>query len=320
NEVEFIHAPRKNRVDFMIIKQVARIIDQHSIDLIHCTIQHAFLIGWLARFLSKRKPRLVAAIHTTINKSLKVELSDRWLYSRVLKCSDRIVFVCHNQKKYWTDRYPFLNAKSTVVYNGVDPAHFEPNKFVDQGRKLRYRLGIPEKAPVVSCIAGFRPEKAHDILIDAYSMLAPGSFLLLAGDGEKKKEIETLVKTKNIEKQVRFLGLITDVRPVLAASDISVLSSTSVETFSMAMLESMSMQVPMVATNLGGMGEAIITGQTGILVQPGDPLELARGMAMLIDKSRSLNILKHNCREAVIKKFSETAMIENYQKIISDLI
>jgi glycosyltransferase involved in cell wall biosynthesis len=289
NEVEFIHAPRKNRVDISLIKKVARIIDQHSIDLIHCTIQHAFLIGWLARFLSIRKPRLVAAIHTTINKSPKGDLFDRWLYSRILKRCDRIVFVCHNQKKYWIDRYPFMVEKSTVVYNGVDPVQFDPNMFVDQGRQLRYRLNIPEKAPVICCIAGFRPEKSHDILIEAFSKIDPASFLLLAGDGEKKHEIQELVKAKKLEKRVRFLGLMPDVRPVLAASDVSVLSSTSVETFSMAMLESMSMQVPMVATDMGGLDEAIKPGETGVLVNAGDPHALAQGIARLIDKSRSFD-------------------------------
>ena len=320
NEVEFIHVRRKSRVDLSIIRDVARIIDQKSIDLVHCTIQHAYLIGWLASLLSTRKPRLIAAIHTTVNKSMKGELADRWLYSRALKCCDRILFVCHSQKKYWVDRYPFLDAKSTVVYNGVDPAHFNPRNFVDQGRQLRYRLGIPEKAQVICCIAGFRPEKAHEILIDAFLRLDPATFLLLAGDGMKKQAIEALVKTKNLETRIRFLGLLPDVRPVLAASDVSVLASTSVETFSMAMLESMSMEVPMVATAMGGMGEAIIPGQTGMLVRSGDALALARGITSMIGNSRGLDIVKRNCREAIIETFSETAMIKNTHKIINSLI
>ena len=319
-EVDFYHTPRKGRFDLHLIRTISRIIDLKEIDLIHCTMQHALLIGWLAKHFSKRKPRLVAAIHTTINESLIGELSDRWLYSRILCKCDKIVFVCQKQKTFWTERYPSIEKNSTVIYNGVDTAYFNSSKFVAKGMQLRIELGIPEKATVVCCIASFRPEKSHDILIEAFSKLDPSCYLLLAGDGEKKCQTQQIVKSKNLQDRVKFLGVLPDVRPVLAASDVSVLASTSVETFSMAMLESMSMGVPMVATDIGGLSEAINPGETGMLVKVGDAGDLAQGIEAVIHDSRKLDIMRKNCRKVVLEMFSERAMISITEQIINGVI
>jgi glycosyltransferase involved in cell wall biosynthesis len=283
-------------------------------------MQHALLIGCLARNFSKRKPRLLAAIHTTINESLIGELSDRWLYSKILRKCDKILFVCQKQKAFWEERYPFIEKNSTVIYNGVDTAYFDPLNFIEIGRQLRNSLEIPEKATVVCCIASFRPEKSHDILIKAFSKLDSSCYLLLAGDGKKRHEIEQMAKLKKIENRVKFLGMLTDVRPVIAASDVSVLASTSVETFSMTMLESMSMNVPMIATDVGGLSEAIISDQTGSLVTPGDVHALSNGLQSILSDKDKLDTVKINCRKVVIEKFSEDAMIQNTERIISSLL
>jgi glycosyltransferase involved in cell wall biosynthesis len=80
---------------------------------------------------------------------------------------------------------------------------------------------------------------------------------------------------------VQFLGLVADVWPVLAAADVSVLASTAVETFSIAMLESMAAALPMVASRIGGMEEAVTNGETGLLLPPGDTAALRDALVLL---------------------------------------
>ena len=168
--------------------------------------------------------------------------------------------------------------------------------------------GVRGDSYIISCIAGFRPEKGHDLLIEAFRRLDGGAHLFLAGDGELRASVESRVERMGLSGRVHFLGNIADVRPLLRVTDITVLASTSVETFSIAMLESMAMGVPMVAPDIGGLSEAITNDQTGWIYPPGDVDRLA---GLLADGARNRGKLKvtgARAREQVEKRFSKEAM------------
>jgi len=319
-EVTFIHIPRNSKVDLGLIRKVAEIIDRKGIEIVHCTMQHAVLVGWLAKLLSCRKPKLVAAIHTTVNESVKGEISDKLLYRYLLRLCDKVIFVCQTQKDYWLKRFRIPTNKCSVIYNGVDTKFFDPVSSVDSGRRLRKAYDIPDEASVICCIAGFRPEKAHDILINAFDQLAMDTYLLLAGEGETKPSIMKLVEEKKLQHRVTFLGNVADVRPVLAASDVSVLCSTAVETFSIAMLESLSMGVPMVASDIGGLSEAIVPGEMGYLVPVGCAKALSSTIAKILGDPIHLDRMRKNCREIVLSNFSEQSMVKDTELLMARLM
>ena len=277
--VHFHHVRRKAKYDLSLIAGIAAIIDRENIEVIQGVLQFAVLVAWLAAKRSARRPPVVAAIHTTTNRGLKEELQDRLLYRWILGRLPAVVFVCNFQRDYWVKKYPGLQSLSRVVHNGIDISRFRRSDFALSAQDLRAKLGIPEGAFVFSCIAAFRPEKAHRLLIDAFSSLPGDTYLILAGDGAERPGIEAAVHAAGLDDRVFFLGNVADVRPVIVASISTVLPSTSVETFSMAMLESMALEVPMIATTIGGLGEAIIHRVTGLLCPPGDAASL--GMQML---------------------------------------
>jgi len=316
NKIKFFNKHRKYKLDFTMVKTISNIISKEKIDIVHCTLQISLLMGWLAIRLVKRKPILISAIHTTINKSLKEEFYDRILFQWLLRSCNHIVFVCENQARYWETKYSFLSEKSVVIYNGVDPAHFDPVPFRGKRKEFRKSLYILEDSTVITCIAGFRMEKGHHILVEAFSQINPDSYLLLAGDGETRRDIESLVKKKGLQKRIKFLGSLQDVRPLLAASDLSVLASTAVETFSIAMLESMSMGVPVVATNIGGLSEAIAPGKTGALVPPGNPDILGKTLSEIIHNPSLLKTMGMKCRELIINKFSKDTMVLQTENLL----
>lgn len=315
----FYHEARRNKFDLSIIGTIAKIIKKNRIHIVHCTIQYSLFLAYLARLLSSQKPKLVCAIHTTLNKSQKGELFDRHLYVPLLRQCARIIFVCRNQAHHWETKYPFLSGRYTVIHNGVDVSYFDPRAFDASRTEFRRRLSIPPEASVVSCIAGFRSEKGHDILIEAFSHLDHHVYMLLAGDGPTRNVIAKQVSRKGLQQRVRFLGQVQDVRPVLAASDVSVLSSTSVETFSIAMLESMSMEVPVVATDIGGLSEAIFPGITGELVPPRDPKALGLALSKVLHNVRNSHSMRRNCREKVKTTFSLNKMASTTERLLIGL-
>jgi len=305
--VEVISIPKKSRLDLGQVRKIAKLIDTRAIDVIHATIQYSMFIAWLARIVARRKPKLVAAIHTTKNVGIKEEVLDRYIYRKVLRCCEHIIFVCEHQREYWLSRFPELGEISSVIYNGVDPDAYRREDHVQGGKELLMALGVPDGQFVIACVAGFRKEKGHNILIEAFNGLAENACLLLAGDGVMRSRMEELASTLEVENRVHFLGDLPDVRPLLSVSDVTVLPSTS-ETFSMAMLESMSMKVPVVASDIGGLCEAIEEGVTGRLVPSGDSGKLQDAIGRYMNAG-DLSVTQERCRAIILDRFTSNDMV-----------
>ncbi len=316
HSITCINVARRHKFDLRPVIEMARTIDDEEIDVIHCSLQFSLLLAWLARRIAKKNPRLIVAIHTTKNRNRKEELQDRVIYRWLIPLCETVIFVCHAQKQYWIERYPHLEKKSRVIYNGVDTGKFNPVHWKKEGATLRHDLNIAVDALVISCIAGFRPEKGHAILIHALKKVEKKPYLLLAGEGELQPEIRHLVDSLGLTEHVKFLGMLEDVRPVLAASDLSLLASTAVETFSIAMLESMSMQTPVLASDIGGLSEAIIPAETGFLFTPGDEDALSALLSDITSGKYNLKKMGFKSRKMVLKSFSNEQMIRNTENLL----
>jgi len=320
SEVTVHQLSRRHKLDLDLVNRLASVIDEHQIEAVHCTLQISLFYAFLAGFRTRSSPRLVAALHTTVNLSLRQELYDRLLFRLILRRCDRIVFVCHAQSRHWIHKYPELAPRAAVVYNGVDPSSYQSERAGADAAALRIRLGIAPQQPVIACIAGLRPEKGHGFLLEAFAGLERDPQLLLAGDGPKREELTSLVTKLGLQRRVHFLGEVRDVRPVIAASDVTVLASTAVETFSMAMLESMAMGVPVIVTNIGGLSEAIRSGETGDLVPPGDAVALRRSLQRMIDHDAERRTMGEQARERVRRDFSQQVMAAATADVLSEVL
>jgi glycosyltransferase involved in cell wall biosynthesis len=163
--VKFHHVRRKSKYDLTLITAIADVIDREGISIVLGVMQFAAFTAWLAARRSTQKPPVVAAIHTTVNRGTKEELHDRLLYRRILRRLPAVVFVCNHQRDFWIQKYPELRQLAHVVHNGVNVARLQRNEFTEQAGILRNELRIPGSAFVFACIAAFRPEKGHVLLI-----------------------------------------------------------------------------------------------------------------------------------------------------------
>lgn len=321
DRLQFHHHSRRHKFDVDPAVQLARLIDDRRINIVHCSLQIALFVGWLAIRLARHKPRLVLALHTTVNKNQRDELFDRFFYQWLMRSCDQVICVCQAQKSHWQAKYPFLRGRIMVIYNGVDPNWFDPEKTVESGIQLREKLGIPADAFVACCIAAFRPEKGHGYLLEAFRQMAdvhPNTYLLLVGDGPLREEMESLAKETGLKERVLFLGVIDDVRLVLAMSDLSIIASTAVETFSMAMLESLAMRVPMVATDIGGAREAIQPEVTGSLVPARDAHKLATCILEMAQHGSQRAKMGMEGRQLVCDRFTSNRMIQETSQLLSE--
>lgn len=310
--IKFVFFQRKTKLSVSLFNQIARTIDRDEIEIVLGVLQYSALVGYFSALLSYRKPPVLAAIHTTKNVGFKQELQDRFIYRILFNFLPAVFFVCQNQCNYWTRKYPELKKKSQVLHNGVDVNKYH-RQFINHQMDIRGTIGIGVDDFVFTCIAGFRIEKGHQLLIEAFKTLPTHAHLILAGDGVLKNKIKKIVVEANLEKRVHFIGCVEDVRPILAISNVSVLPSISVETFSIAMLESMAMGVPVIASDIGGAGELIEDGVSGLLTVPGSLNSLISRMSYALNSPEVLRMMGEASEALIQRNYTLEKMANSYE-------
>jgi glycosyltransferase involved in cell wall biosynthesis len=172
--------------------------------------------------------------------------------------------------------------RTVCIHNGVDVRAFERTRSKNE---VRQELGIEQGALVLISLANLIPYKGHADLLRGLSRVSdelPSKWILLCvgrddGIGESLRE---LAGTLRMDSHVRWMGSRSDVADLLGAADISVLASHQ-EGFSNAIIESMAAGLPVVATDVGGNGEAVVDGEAGLLVPPRDSGALGKAIAKL---------------------------------------
>ena len=259
-------------VERRAVRQLRDLIETHHIDALVCTNTYSMLYGFLARRAARRtRPKLATVFHTTLLRTLK-EKAQMLLYTRLFKRSDLLVYVCENQRDYWRDR-GLRAAADAVVHNGIDVDYFSDLQTPQQKLEMRRGLGFSPEDYVIGLCSSLRPEKAHGDLLQAIARLrsqgtpAKGLFI---GDGAERPAIEAQAAALGLRDHVVITGLQRDVRPYIGCCDVMTLVSHSIETFSLAALESMALGKPLVMSDIGGASEQVLHGQTGFLFEPGD--------------------------------------------------
>jgi len=317
--VKYYNHPRCYKFDFSNISRIAEIIDREEIDIVHCTLQIALLFGYFGVRRSKRRPKLIDAIHTTTNRDAKAELFDRLIYVSIMRRCDRIIAVCDSQKAHWAKKYPFLNERLATVHNGIDTEYFIDDLDNETKVSLRSQLGIQTGELVIGMVAGFRPEKNHEEVFTAFSRLVRQGLpakLLLVGDGERRRFLQTKAYQLLISDRVIWAGFTNDAKKYISIFDVGVLFSSSVETFSMAILEMLAMGKPVVATDISGTGEMISDGGNGYLVQPRDVEALVDRLDLLLREPQSRERFGIAARQTVLDNFTKNVMVEKTIRVI----
>jgi glycosyltransferase involved in cell wall biosynthesis len=202
-------------------------------------------------------------------------------------------------------------ARVHVVRNGVDFARFENLKPRDTTRAA---IGTTQNTVIIACVANLIPYKGHLDLIDACASLGlqPHWELWCMGrDDGIGAELRARAAAAGIADRVRLLGARSDVPDLLAAADIFALASHE-EGSPNAVLEAMTARLPVVATNVGGIPEAVEEGKTGLLVDARDPAALAGALQRLIVDANARAAMGRAARERVEAHFSLGACVRSY--------
>ena len=207
-----------------------------------------------------------------------------------------------------------------VIYNGVDLDRYAP-KSPDPA--IRAALEIPVNAPLVGVIGTLSPYKNHQNFLRAAAIalqqIPDARFLLIGRDEGLLAPLQALAETLRIRRAVMFAGERTDMPDIIASLDL-VVSSSSIEGFSNAILEGMAMGKPVVATAVGGSPELVRDGETGFLVPSGDPAQLAERMTQLLADAALRGQMGRAGRERVAARFAMPNLINETSRFYEELV
>jgi glycosyltransferase involved in cell wall biosynthesis len=167
-----------------------------------------------------------------------------------------------------------------VIYNGLDMGEVD----AAQGRAVRQRLGIPADAPLVGGVFRFNAEKRPLLWVEAAARVArtcERAWFVLFGQGALRADIEKSARALGIADRLVMPGIVDDVLPAMQAMDVLLLTSYG-EGVPNVVLEAQWVGTPVVATDAGGVAEAVELGSTGWIVDPADPARLAERVCWLL--------------------------------------
>lgn len=202
-----------------------------------------------------------------------------------------------------------------VVHNGVDVDRFDPAR-VDRDSS-RALFGFDDDAVIVTTIARLMPEKNPLAVFDVARRLEashPHAHFVLVGTGALEAHVGDTVRSR---RNVTWLGSRRDIPRVLAASDVMLVPSRS-ESMPLVVMEAMAMQVPVVAYDVGGVGE-LLTRSTGRLVPPGNVAALTSAVAALVEKPWARHVIGRAARERVLERFTQARCADGVLKHYHDL-
>ncbi len=213
-------------------------------------------------------------------------------------------------------------ARLGLIYNGVDPG--SAAAAADRRGEVRGRLGIAEDALVAVLVASLIAYKGHADLLRALAAergrLPSGWTLLCVGrDDGIGAELRALAHHLGVAEQVRWLGQRDDTPALLAAADVGILCSHQ-EGFSNSILEGMAARLPMVVTDVGGNAEAVVDGETGLVVPAQDPARLGAALASLAGDSARRRAMGAAGRRRVREHFSLDACVAAYERLYEGLL
>jgi glycosyltransferase involved in cell wall biosynthesis len=234
-----------------------------------------------------------------------------------------ILFQNPDDLRNWI-RIPAIPAKkATLVGNGIDFSAITNKVGVGSRERIRKEFGISDDAFVIVNVARFEPQKGHFFLLQTLKNFIPQVnrkvVTLLVGIGIDQEKIEAEVKRLGLQDVVLFTGYRQDVPDILSASDVSIMTS-HYEGIPRALMESMALGIPVVATNVPGTRHLIRSGQTGLLVEYGDIPGMSNALSRVLTDPALSRQFGESGKLLIKTKFNEYTVANRVEEVYNHIL
>ena len=306
--------PMRSRLDFTKSRQLAELVQNGHYKLVHTHTPRAAMIGRIASFFAN-----VPIVHHVHSPTI-ADTHQRWrnwlntIMERASLVGARHLIVVSENLKDYLLRQGLPEERISVVRNGVP---------VQNG--LKERLAPMEKWRI-GMVALFRPRKGLEILLNAFSDLKARGFplhLLAVGPFETdayENAIKQMAEQLGVADSIEWVGFTKHVNRELARMDVFVLPSLFGEGLPMVIIEAMTSGVPVIASRVGGIPEAIRDGKDGLLVESGSPLDLAQALERVMTGGVDWHVLRINAYERHAQAFSDRIMAQGVARVYAQVL
>jgi glycosyltransferase involved in cell wall biosynthesis len=283
--------------------ELIRLLKQHRIQILCAHGHKSRMLGWVAaKYL--RIP-IVGISHGWTGENRKIQLYeriDKWMHRRM----DHIVCVSQGQADK-VIQFGTPASRVSVIYNAVRMGRF--NEPSDISFRHRLESMFPKKPRLIVGSAGrLSPEKGFDVLVNAACVLAakreetPDIGIVIFGDGVLQEALQKQIDALGLSQSVVLAGFTDQLDQYMHHFDLFVQSSHT-EGMPSVLLEAMAAKTAVVATQVGGTGELVVEGSTGLMVPPNDPTALADAMKKVLSDDELRQTMGENGRQRVEQGF-----------------
>ncbi|MEA2220935.1 MAG: hypothetical protein QOJ35_3561, partial [Solirubrobacteraceae bacterium] len=272
---------RSGRFDLMPFARLVKLLRSERYDVLHA---HKFGSNFWGTLFGRltRTPVVVAHEQTWSYEGQPIR---RFIDGRFIgRAADVMVAVSTRDQERMTTVEGVPASKTTFIPNA-----FVPSAGDRHDGDLRAERGVGPEVPLVGTAAVLRPQKAIDVLIDAFALLVerlPAARLVIGGNGPMAEEWRAYGDERGLGERIHWIGMRSDLPLVLASLDVAVMSS-DFEGTPLFAFECMAARTPLVATDVGGLRDIFPSSAEAVLVPPRDPAALASAIEeLLLDPAR----------------------------------
>jgi glycosyltransferase involved in cell wall biosynthesis len=303
--------------DLLALANMVRLIRATKPDVVHTHMAKAGTVGRLAAQIC-RVPLIVHTYHGHVFHSYFGPLKTRVFLTieRALGLgTQRIIVLGEGQRDEIAAFGVAPRSKLVPIPLGLELGQFlhaEHERGV-----FRAELGCSESTALVGIVARLVPIKAHEVFFEAAAhvrrQLEDVRFLVI-GDGERRAELEQLVRQQGLSQHVHFLGWRSDLTHVFADLDVVTLASRN-EGSPVSLIEAMAAARPVVATAVGGVPEVVLHGQTGLTVPSGDARALANGLIKVLNDPELAKQFGQAGRRHVYPRYDASRLVDDVRNL-----
>ena len=303
----------RNGLDLLNATKLIRVIRQGDYDIIHSHGSQLLLSLMIA--LARPFVTILTEHGSIMVKEQGRKKLERYFHIWMSRYVDCYTAVSQAIKQMLMAKHHVSSGKIRVIYNATDLDRFCPLavSLIEQRKKLE----IPSDSAVIGTVSRLVPEHGIDHFILAASRILkhyPSCLFMIVGNGEIRSELEEQTKKLRISDKVIFLGKREDVPELLSVMDVFVVPSVR-EALSVAAIEAMAMEKPIVAYAVGGIPEVVVHKETGLLIERRAPELLAEGIVSLLkDRDERIKMSKAG-RKRVTEHFNIQKIAKQYMNL-----
>lgn len=307
-QIHLCRSSKRRVYDLIGWKQLSELIKKYQPDIIQANAGDTLKWAVYSKMIFGWKTKIVARNASTVSNYIKhphVKLINAFLYSKV----DSIVSVSQYTKDDLNGLFSFTSAKTVVIPIGIELSKIHPVKLKNESYKLQ-----------VVHVGGFSFEKNHAGLLLIWKLFLkknPSAHLHLLGEGPLRFDIQQQAIKLGLENSIRFYGAVENPIDYMSAADLVVLPSV-IEGLPGVLLEAMYVKTPIVAYDVGGIGEIVKNKETGFLVAKNNKEQFVNKMAKAFteDNSDIIERAYHRVMKDYTNSQIALSFVKHYESIL----